>query len=83
MDETFGNIEIINHQAETAIALGDQELFTAYLQDGLKGAKQIGSEKRRHEVWDIYEQAKKTWRNDKKILMLRKDLLDIESAKTA
>ena len=75
-------IEIINHQAETAIA-GDQELFTAYLQEGLKGAKQIGSEKRHHEIWEIYEQAKKTWRNDKKILMLRKDLLDIENAKTA
>ena len=41
------------------------------------------SQKRRREVWDIYEQAKKTWHNDKNLLLLRKDLLDIESAKVA
>jgi hypothetical protein len=73
-------IEIINHQAETAIALGDQELFKAYLKEGLVGAKRLRSEKRRREVWDNYEQAKRTWHNDKGILLLRKDLMDIENA---
>jgi len=72
-------VEIINHEAQTAIAMRDQELFKKYLLSGLEGATRLGSEKRRQEVWSAYGLAKNVWYNDKGIILLRKDLLDIEA----
>jgi tetratricopeptide (TPR) repeat protein len=57
-------VEAINHQAEAALALGDQERFRAYMEMGVKGAKALGSEKRYNEAFDVYQQAKKLWRNE-------------------
>ena len=71
-------VEIINHEAQTAIVMRDQELFKSYLLSGLEGAIRLGSEKRRQEAWGAYGQAKNVWYNDKGIILLRKDLLDIE-----
>ncbi len=72
-------VEIINHEAQTAIAMRDQELFKNYLFSGLEGAMHLGSEKRRQEVWSAYGQAKNVWYNDKGIIQIRKDMLDIEA----
>jgi tetratricopeptide (TPR) repeat protein len=66
-----GRIEAINHQAEAALALGDQERFRAYIEMGVRGAKALGSEKRYNEAFDVYQQAKKLWRNEPGVKELR------------
>ncbi len=60
-------IEAINHQAEAAIALGDQERFRMYIEMGVKRAKVLGSEKRYNEAREIYRQAKLIWSNEARI----------------
>jgi len=66
-------IEIVIHQAATAIALGDQELFQTYLIEGVKGAKALGSEKRYLEALTTFEKAQLVWRNEQRV----KELADL------
>jgi hypothetical protein len=47
-------VEAINHLAETAIALDDQERFLMYIEMGATGAIALGSEKRYNEALDVY-----------------------------
>jgi len=54
-------VEIINHQAEAALALRDQERFCTYLQKGIQGANVLNSEQRRREAIDVYKQARMVW----------------------
>lgn len=65
--------EIINHQAETALALKDQELFRAYLEKGIRGATTLNSKQRRREAVETYKQARVVWSNDSRI----KELADL------
>jgi hypothetical protein len=64
-------LEIINHRAEAAVALGDQERFCAYIEAGVTGAKSLGSEKRYNEAFEVYKLAKRLWRHDPKIKELQ------------
>ena len=64
-------IEIINHRAEAAVAFGDQELFCAYMEMGIIGAKSLGSERRYSEAFDIYKQAKRLWNNESRVKQLQ------------
>lgn len=64
-------LQIVNHQAETAISLRDLDLFCAYLEQGIKGAEALGSQKRRSEAFDIYRQALKVWPQEAKVRALR------------
>ncbi len=64
-------VEAINHQAEAAIALDDQERFRMYIEMGAKGAIALGSEKRYNEALDIYKQAKLVWSKEPRIRELQ------------
>lgn len=66
-------IEIVIHQAETAIALEDQECFCTYLIEGVTGAKNLGSERRYLEAWTTFEKARFVWRNERRV----KELADL------
>ena len=65
--------EITNHQAETALALRNQELFRTYLEKGIEGAKALNSKQRRREAVEVYKQARIIWPQESRI----KDLADL------
>lgn len=54
-------LEILNHQAETAIALNDLELFTTVFMQAVSKGKTFGSQRRRKEAITIYWQARQHW----------------------
>ncbi len=60
------HIEIVNHQAEMALALGDLESYCFYLQAGRDGALQLRSEKRYQEAYGVFLQGKYIWGKEKK-----------------
>jgi len=60
-------LEIVNQQAEVALALKDQERFTASLKEGITGAQTIQSEKRHQEARDIYWQAQVLWPREARV----------------
>lgn len=68
-------IEIVNHQAEAAIASGDKEFFKDRIRAGIQGANELNSDKRRQEVWDFYGQARKVWPYETDIKRLREELI--------
>ncbi len=49
-------IDVLNQQAKTAIASGDPEQGSAYVEAGVTGAKALGSQRRYHEVYDNFKQ---------------------------
>jgi DNA-binding SARP family transcriptional activator len=64
-------LEITNHRAEAAVALGDQERFCVYIEAGVTGAKNLGSERRYNEAFEVYKLAKRLWRNDPRVKELQ------------
>ncbi len=68
-------VEIINHQAATAIAQGDMELFQAYFQAGVQGAKALGSDKRMQEAITNWKAARERWPHEQRVLELADVLL--------
>lgn len=61
--------EIVNHQAETALILREQEAFEVYLKQGIEGARLLNSQQRRQEIVNIYKKARETvWPNEARIL---------------
>ncbi|MBV9688853.1 MAG: hypothetical protein JO202_03980 [Ktedonobacteraceae bacterium] len=66
-------VEVLNHQAATAIALGDREMFQTYFQVAVQGAKELGSEKRKQEAIDNWKAARLRWPDE----MVIKDLADL------
>ncbi|MGH2506822.1 MAG: helix-turn-helix domain-containing protein [Ktedonobacteraceae bacterium] len=53
--------EIVNHQAMTAVKVGDLEQFRVYLIDGAHRAKMLHSAKRQQEVLANWREARKVW----------------------
>ena len=53
--------EVVNHQAETAVQLGNRELFHTYLEKGVDGANRLRSSQRRQEIREVYQQALERW----------------------
>lgn len=64
-------LEIVNQQAAVALALKDQERFTASLREGIMGAHAIKSEKRHQEAHDIYTQAQMLWPHEARLRELK------------
>ncbi len=60
-------IEILNYQATTALALKDVDAFCNRLEQGVNGAKRLGSEKRRQEAIEVYKDARKIWPHETKV----------------
>jgi DNA-binding SARP family transcriptional activator len=66
-------IEIVNHQAETALVLEDLNTFCEYLQRGIEGARRLGSARRQQEAIENYWQARKQWPHEQRV----KDLAEL------
>ena len=66
-------VEILNHQATTALALKDLDAFCDRLEQGVNGAKKLGSEKRRREAIEVYTDARKLWPHETRV----KELADL------
>jgi tetratricopeptide (TPR) repeat protein len=64
-------LEITNHRAEAAVALGNLELFCDYIEAGVIGAKNLGSERRYNEAFGVYKLAKRLWRNEPRVKELQ------------
>jgi DNA-binding SARP family transcriptional activator len=68
-----GRVEIINHQAGTAIVMKDLDLFCDCLKKGVGGARQLGSAMRLQEATYYYWQARKQWSQEQRV----KDLAEL------
>jgi tetratricopeptide (TPR) repeat protein len=60
-------LEILNHQAETAIVLDDLELFLAFFPQVAGKAKAFSSQRRHKEAIAIYWQARRYWPHEERI----------------
>ena len=60
-------IEIVNCQAEAALAQRDLELASAHIQKGAEGAAKLKSEMRFNEAFSIYRQMKIIWPHEPRI----------------
>jgi DNA-binding SARP family transcriptional activator len=63
-------VQILNYQAQAAVAIGDQDRFREYLMQGIQGANSLGSQKRRQEAIDAYKQARLVWPHDSEVQAL-------------
>ncbi len=63
-------VEIVNYQAQAAAGTGNLDDFEHYLIAGAKGAKALGSEKRRQEVIANWKAARKVWPHETRVLEL-------------
>lgn len=66
-------LEILNHQAETAMLLDDLELFTTFFTQAVSRTKTLGSQRRRKEAITVYWQARQHWPHEERI----KDLAEL------
>jgi tetratricopeptide (TPR) repeat protein len=66
-------IEAINYQALAALALGNLEPFCDLLEQGVNGARMLGSQKRRQEAIDAYWKGREQWPNEPRV----RDLADL------
>lgn len=63
-------IEIINCQAEAAIAQKEMELASNHVQVGVAGALRLQSEKRFHDTYAVYQRMRKVWPREQKVKQL-------------
>jgi tetratricopeptide (TPR) repeat protein len=68
--------EIVNHQALTAIKMGNLEQFRVYLIDGARRAKVLHSAKRQQEVLANWREARKVWPREPLVTELADLLLE-------
>ncbi len=64
-------LEIVNQQAQVALALQDRERFTSTLFEGITGAQTIHSDKRLQETHDLYTQAIGIWPHEVRVQELK------------
>jgi len=64
------SLEITNNQALVAIRLGQRDKYIASIQEGLRGAKAIGSKKRENEIIKNQRDAKEQWKYEQDVLKL-------------
>lgn len=67
--------EIINHQASTAVLLGDLEAFGDYLTRGARGAMLLGSKQRTKEVQTAWRLANQAWPTEPTLKALGRELM--------
>jgi transcriptional regulator with XRE-family HTH domain/tetratricopeptide (TPR) repeat protein len=63
--------QVVNYQAETALALQDRDLCCEYLERGAQGAVLLGSAKRQREVISTREKALKLWPHEERVKELK------------
>jgi DNA-binding XRE family transcriptional regulator len=63
-------LEIINHQGNAALQMGDLDRYALNLETGLSGAVKIGSQKRYNEALTIYQTIPTTWQKEPRIRAL-------------
>lgn len=63
-------IEIVNCQAESAVAERDMEKACAYIQTGVAGALRLKSEKRFNDTFTIYKQMRQVWPMERRVQSL-------------
>jgi DNA-binding SARP family transcriptional activator len=68
-------LEIVNHQAATALALRDMEQFEKYFLLGANGAKALNSAKRKQEALLNWKAARKVWPHEGRIADLAETLM--------
>jgi DNA-binding SARP family transcriptional activator len=69
------HIEVINHQAATALALRNMEQFEKYFLLGANGAKALNSAKRKQEALLNWKAARKVWPQEGRIADLAEALM--------
>jgi len=62
--------EIINHQASTAVLLGDLDAFETYISRGLDGVVLLASKQRRREMMTALQRARQTWPHERRVRSL-------------
>jgi len=67
--------EIINHQASTAVLLGDLEAFEGHISHGVEGARLLGSKQRRKEVRAAWRLATEAWPAEPRLRAIGRDLM--------
>ncbi len=70
-------IEAVNYLAELAVTQGDLHLSCDYLEQGARGAKALGSEKRRQEAVTIWRKARETWPDEQRVMKLADVFVDM------
>jgi transcriptional regulator with XRE-family HTH domain len=60
-------IEIVNCQAEAAVAQREMELACTHVRAGVIGAMKLGSEKRFHEAFSVYKQMRCLWSKEQQV----------------
>src|SRR5260370_3142699 len=66
-------VELTVRQARASVALGNLDQSEDYLQSAVASAKALGSQLRRSESYDIYQQMQKKWPNEQRV----KELADL------
>lgn len=62
--------EIVNHQATTAVLLGDLDAFAGFLTQGLDGVALLGSRQRLREMQATWRRAHQRWPNEPRVRAL-------------
>jgi hypothetical protein len=60
-------VELTVRQARASVALGNLEQSEDYLQAAVASAKILGSQLRRSESYDIYQQMQEKWPNEQRV----------------
>jgi hypothetical protein len=63
-------VEIVNHQAATAVEMRDLERFVSYLRLGVQGASDLGSAQRLHEAVTTWRRALQVWPAEPRVTAL-------------
>ena len=66
--------EIVNHQARTAVLLGDLDAFEGFMAQGLEGAALLGSRQRLRETRATWLRAQQQWAGEQRLRALRDGL---------
>jgi hypothetical protein len=69
-------VEIVNHQAATALEMRDLESVVNHLSSGVHGARQLGSALRLHEAATTWRRAQQVWPNEPHVTALAELFVD-------
>ncbi len=73
--------EIVNHQANAAVLLGDLDAFEAFMSDGLDGVALLGSRQRLREMRATWHRAAERWPREQRLKALGDGLQHAISAR--
>jgi hypothetical protein len=76
-------VEVVNHQADTALEMRDLESFVCHLRRGVDGARSLGSALRRHEATTAWRRAVQVWPTEPRVTGLAELFTDSPRQLTA